>query len=252
MFGKLLVLLLVANVDKHVLSKPTSTTETVELTLETPKEIINSTIIKVPNRWDRGMELLGQIMDSLRFGRGRFVNFVMMARNEIAERAEEFTSETANKLVSLLAARDARKIIQNKTEKRNAISPRSETITTVSTPIKIGPLDSFLPAKTRETSRLESETGQSLFEFKKPKPVQGFLENLLSPVPLVDRIREEDKYGNTGDKFIGIGRALIKGFEGFSNFLNTIVDLPVDAAKKTSRGITAALNQIGGKLVGLE
>ncbi|XP_044596570.1 uncharacterized protein LOC123273258 isoform X2 [Cotesia glomerata] len=219
MFGKLLVLLLVANVDKHVLSKPTSTTETVELTLETPKEIINSTIIKVPNRWDRGME---------------------------------FTSETANKLVSLLAARDARKIIQNKTEKRNAISPRSETITTVSTPIKIGPLDSFLPAKTRETSRLESETGQSLFEFKKPKPVQGFLENLLSPVPLVDRIREEDKYGNTGDKFIGIGRALIKGFEGFSNFLNTIVDLPVDAAKKTSRGITAALNQIGGKLVGLE
>lgn len=55
MFGKLLVILLVANVDKHVLSKPTSTTGTVELTLETPKEIINSTSIKVPNRWDRGM-----------------------------------------------------------------------------------------------------------------------------------------------------------------------------------------------------
>ncbi|XP_057324733.1 uncharacterized protein LOC130667280 isoform X2 [Microplitis mediator] len=217
MSGKHLVLLLVlVNFDKHVLSKPT---EHVELSLETPKEIINSTIIKVPNRWDRGME---------------------------------FTSEAANKLVALLAARDARKIIQNKTEKRNAISPKIEISTTVNTPIKIGPLDDFLPPKTRETSRLESETGQSLFEFKKPKPVQGFLQNFLSPVPLVDRIREEDKYGNSGDKFIGIGRALINGFEGFSNFLNAVVEIPVDAAKKTSRGITAALNQIGGKLVGLE
>lgn len=124
-----------------------------------------------------------------------------------------------------MAARDARKIIQNKTEKRNAISPKIEISTTVNTPIKIGLLDDFLPPKTRETSRLESETGQSLFEFKKPKPVQGFLQNFLSPVPLVDRIREEDKYGNSGDKFIGIGRALINGFEGFSNFLNAVVEV---------------------------
>ncbi|XP_034936820.1 uncharacterized protein [Chelonus insularis] len=237
------IVIVFLGLDNHVLAKPTQ--DLTKTTLDSSQEKLNNTKVNIPTKWERGMDLLGQIMDSIRFGRGRLVNFLLMARNEIAERAEEFTSDAANKLVAILAARDAKKIAQ-KAGKRSIVE------SSTSTRIKVDPLDSFLPPKAREIARLESESGQSLFEIKKPKPIQGLLENFLAPVPLVDKIKEEDKYGNSGDKFIGVGRAIVNGFEGFSNFLNAVVDIPVNAAKKTSRGITAALNQIGGKLIGLE
>ncbi|XP_076676630.1 uncharacterized protein LOC143373336 isoform X2 [Andrena cerasifolii] len=104
----------------------------------------------------------------------------------------------------------------------------------------------------RETVRLESEAGQALLERPIPKPFMGILESFFRPTPLIDGIKEQDKYTNTGDKFIGIGRALVSGFEGLSNFLNAIVDFPKNAAKKTSRGITEALNHAGARLIGLE
>ena len=77
----------------------------------------------------------------------------------------------------------------------------------------------------RETVRLESEAGQAFLERPIPKPFAGILESFFRPTPLIDGIKEQDKYTNTGDKFIGIGRALVSGFEGFSNFLNAIVDV---------------------------
>ena len=83
----------------------------------------------------------------------------------------------------------------------------------------------FLPPRTRENVRLESETGQGILEKPKQNPVGGLLENFLRPTPIVDGIKEEQKYGNNGDKFIGIGRALVNGFEGLSNFLNAVVDV---------------------------
>lgn len=79
----------------------------------------------------------------------------------------------------------------------------------------------------RETVRLESETGQALLERPVSKPFMGILEALFRPTPLVDNIQEKEKYGNSGDKFIGIGRALVNSFEGFSNFLNAVVDVSV-------------------------
>ncbi|XP_001604492.1 uncharacterized protein LOC100118466 isoform X2 [Nasonia vitripennis] len=115
------------------------------------------------------------------------------------------------------------------------------------------PLAQFFPPRTRENTRLENEQDQALFEKKKTNnPISSFLESIVKPKPIVDNIKEEDKYGNNGDKFIGVGRALVNGFEGLSNFLNAVVDLPVNAAKKTSRNITEALNQIGSRLVGLQ
>ncbi|XP_034936821.1 uncharacterized protein [Chelonus insularis] len=204
------IVIVFLGLDNHVLAKPTQ--DLTKTTLDSSQEKLNNTKVNIPTKWERGME---------------------------------FTSDAANKLVAILAARDAKKIAQ-KAGKRSIVE------SSTSTRIKVDPLDSFLPPKAREIARLESESGQSLFEIKKPKPIQGLLENFLAPVPLVDKIKEEDKYGNSGDKFIGVGRAIVNGFEGFSNFLNAVVDIPVNAAKKTSRGITAALNQIGGKLIGLE
>ena len=51
------------------------------------------------------------------------------------------------------------------------------------------------------------------------------LDTFLTPKPLVDRIKDEQKYGNRGDKFNGIERAFINGYENFSNFLNNLMEV---------------------------
>ncbi|KAK1131092.1 hypothetical protein K0M31_017389 [Melipona bicolor] len=104
----------------------------------------------------------------------------------------------------------------------------------------------------RETVRLENETAQSFFEKPVSKPGSSILESILSPTPLVDGLKEEEKYGNSGDKFIGIGQTLVNGFETFSNLLNAIIDFPRKTVKKTTEGITDVLNKVGARLVGLE
>lgn len=77
----------------------------------------------------------------------------------------------------------------------------------------------------RETVRLENETAQSLLERPISKPIANVLDSFLKPTALVDTIKEEEKYGNSGDKFIGIGRALVTGYQEFSNFLNALIDV---------------------------
>lgn len=104
----------------------------------------------------------------------------------------------------------------------------------------------------RETVRLENETAQSFFEKPISKPIANVLDTFLKPTPLVDGIKEEEKYGNSGDKFIGIGRALVTGYQEFSNFLNALVDFPRKTAKKATSEISGMLNYIGARLIGLE
>ncbi|KAK0096825.1 hypothetical protein PV326_004225 [Microctonus aethiopoides] len=228
-----------------------------KLTLDTPKEILNSASIRVPTRWEKGVELLGQLMDAIRFGTGRIVNFGMMARNEIATRAEEFTSGAANAILSLIAARDARKYIQKTTkntieqqqkqkqeqqqQKRSALE-----ITTVPA-VQTTSFEGIIPPITRETVRLESETGQSILEAPKPKILQDLLRNSPTPKPVVDRTKEEDKYGNEG----GAGRGIVKGIDGISNLINNLVDFPGNAFKQFTKNINQALNRVGEKLIGL-
>lgn len=169
---------------------------------------------------------------------------------------QEFTSEASNRVIAVFAAREAKKIIEEaeaKKKSQQGVRKKAENIgmkktdkfelkavgngeskrpakrsageIASSTVIKTSPISGFFPPKTRENARLENESGQSLLEFKKNKPAQNFLQSVFMPTPLMDRIKEEEKYGNTGDKFIGIGRALVNGFEGISNFLNTVVDV---------------------------
>jgi len=80
---------------------------------------------------------------------------------------------------------------------------------------------------------------------------QNKVADFLNPTPLVDGIEEHEKYGNSGDKFYGAGRALVNTYEGFSNILNKVIDSPMEIAKKISRTITAKLNSLGGTIVGL-
>lgn len=102
----------------------------------------------------------------------------------------------------------------------------------------------------------------------------------------MDTIREEDKYGNTGDRHAFIGRGVVAGFEGFSRILNKALDVsslplmschllfifflffilyealvlsyllflfqfPFETVKKVSRSATEALNNLGSRLIGL-
>lgn len=87
----------------------------------------------------------------------------------------------------------------------------------------------FYPVE-RATARLENETAQAILERPKPDNVIQALNSFLTPRPIVDRIKEEEKYGNNGDQFSGIGRTIVNAYENFSNFLNRVVDVSVSYA----------------------
>lgn len=88
------------------------------------------------------------------------------------------------------------------------------------------PIVLFHPS-TRETVRLENETEQAILEKRKPDNIRQILNNIVTPTPIVDGIKEEEIYGNTGDKFIGLGRMFVKSFENLANSLSTIVNVSI-------------------------
>ncbi|CAH1963322.1 unnamed protein product [Acanthoscelides obtectus] len=69
--------------------------------------------------------------------------------------------------------------------------------------------------------------------------------------PIVDTISEHEKYGNDGQKGRDVAKIAIDGFEGFSNVLNSLVELPYTGVRQFGKKLTTNLNAIGGKLVGL-
>ncbi|CAL7936920.1 unnamed protein product [Xylocopa violacea] len=103
----------------------------------------------------------------------------------------------------------------------------------------------------REMAVLLNETDQAILEKPISKPITGLLESFLHRAPLVDTLKEEERYGNTG-RYTEIGRALVNGYEGFSNFLNSVIEIPRNAVQEKSRGITDMLRKVGQRLVGLE
>jgi len=96
--------------------------------------------------------------------------------------------------------------------------PESRTSVIQSTTPIVNPQETYF-------YRLENETAQSILEKRKPDNIRRLLDSFLTPKPLVDRIKDEEKYGNMGDQFIGIGRIIINGYENFSNFLNNVAEV---------------------------
>ncbi|XP_046977603.1 uncharacterized protein LOC124543425 [Vanessa cardui] len=109
----------------------------------------------------------------------------------------------------------------------------------------------FSPPYTKlEGALLETEGyGSKTLSIK--ENAQNIVAGILQPKPIVDTIREEDKYGNDGDKFRNAGRAIVGGAEGISNFLNSILEVPSKIIKSITRAASEKLNNIGGKLIGL-
>ncbi|XP_046673381.1 uncharacterized protein LOC124362707 [Homalodisca vitripennis] len=80
--------------------------------------------------------------------------------------------------------------------------------------------------------------------------VQRGLIKALNPKPIVDTITEEEKYGNTGEN--PLGRKVVKGVEGISNLVNSAFRVPEQALSQGSRKLTEILDNIGGRIVGLQ
>ncbi|KYN29558.1 hypothetical protein ALC57_00993, partial [Trachymyrmex cornetzi] len=169
--------------------------------------IQNNTENAVPSKLKTTEELLERVSDAIRIGRGRFVNLIILARNIIINRAEQINSEFRSSL-------DPSIVKSDKPQNRRSILPIQNT-----TPIGL-----FQPIP-QEVIRLENETAQAILEKRKPDNIRQFLDTFLTPKPLVDRIKDEEKYGNRGDKYIEIGKAFINGYENFSNFLNNLVEV---------------------------
>ncbi|KYQ49421.1 hypothetical protein ALC60_11527 [Trachymyrmex zeteki] len=205
-----------------------------EPTKFTLDNIQNNTENAVPSKLEIIKELLERVSDAIRIGRGRFVNFIILARNIIINRAEHINSEFRSDL-------DPSIVKSDKPQSRTSIQPIQDTTSIVL----------FQPIP-QEGIRLENETAQGILEKRKPDNIRRLLDSFLTPKPLIDRIKDEEKYGNRGDKFIGIGRVFINGFENFSNFLNNLVEFPTGIAKQTSRGITQTLDKLGARIIGLE
>ncbi|XP_048005835.1 uncharacterized protein LOC125241405 [Leguminivora glycinivorella] len=106
------------------------------------------------------------------------------------------------------------------------------------------------PPASLEGAILETE-GYGSKKLTLKENLHGFVAGLLQPKPIVDTIKEEEKYGNTGDKFITAGRALVHGAEGVSNIVNSVLEVPGTIFKKITRIATEKLNNLGGKIIGL-
>ncbi|CAO1381850.1 unnamed protein product [Diamesa tonsa] len=75
--------------------------------------------------------------------------------------------------------------------------------------------------------------------------------DFFKPKPVLDGIREEDKYGNTGDQFQFLNNLVVRSFEAISNVVNKIIDAPGKTLQKVLGKAVDVGNNIGGKVVGL-
>ncbi|KAH8387001.1 hypothetical protein KR093_004033 [Drosophila rubida] len=98
----------------------------------------------------------------------------------------------------------------------------SETAASESAGFKISLLPT--PAKTAESVNLEHEAIPSKV-LSVYDNAQKHISDISHPVPILDSISEHEKYGNNGDKFDGISRSLVNGYEAFSNLLNTFIQV---------------------------
>ncbi|XP_054269930.1 uncharacterized protein LOC128991175 [Macrosteles quadrilineatus] len=80
--------------------------------------------------------------------------------------------------------------------------------------------------------------------------IQRRLIDALHPKPILDTITEEEKYGNRMEH--NIGKKVVKAVEGVSNLVNSAFRVPEEIAKRGSTKLTEVLDNIGGKIVGLQ
>ncbi|XP_014601543.1 PREDICTED: uncharacterized protein LOC106785509 [Polistes canadensis] len=213
----LIIAFLVTSSYCHPIEEPT------KFQLNTNKDSNIENIQKPASKLEQAQELLFRIGDAIRIARGKFVNAITLARNNIVYRIEViYNIVLLFFFFFLFQIITANNVVSNIKEKSIFLDEGRESLESLRYPPSIF---SASTTSSRETVRLENESEQSLAEKTLTLPFNDLFINLFNPTPLVDQIKEEDKYGNTGNKMAGIGRALVNGYESFSNFLNSAINV---------------------------
>ncbi|GAB0100882.1 uncharacterized protein DMENIID0001_169800 [Sergentomyia squamirostris] len=135
------------------------------------------------------------------------------------------------------------KVTQLSSVAQNAVQAKVQTISGLKS--SLTPQEHIPDYSRQEVEGLPSK-GLSIYDNLHDK-----FGSFMNAQPIVDSINEEDKYGNSGDKFYPVGRKVVDGFESFSNLINKFFEVPRDITRQISRGITDKLNSVGAKIVGL-
>ncbi|XP_052861091.1 uncharacterized protein LOC128268115 [Anopheles cruzii] len=81
--------------------------------------------------------------------------------------------------------------------------------------------------------------------------LQRKVKSLFDTEPLIDNIRESDKYGNTGDQFYFITKPLVETTAKVNMFINSVIAAPKKLLEGFKKQANDKLNDVGGALVGL-
>ncbi|XP_055611197.1 uncharacterized protein LOC129757868 [Uranotaenia lowii] len=81
--------------------------------------------------------------------------------------------------------------------------------------------------------------------------IQQKVKHVLEPKPILDNIKEADKYGNTGDQFYFFTKPLVKITQDFSLLTNRVLAAPQKLLKKVNKAVSNKLSDVGAGLVGL-
>ncbi|XP_058053396.1 uncharacterized protein LOC131205346 [Anopheles bellator] len=87
--------------------------------------------------------------------------------------------------------------------------------------------------------------------YSKYDGLQRKVKSLFDTEPLIDNIRESDKYGNTGDQFYFITKPLVETTAKVNMFINSVIAAPKKLLEGFKKQANDKLNDVGGALVGL-
>ncbi|ETN63221.1 hypothetical protein AND_005087 [Anopheles darlingi] len=87
--------------------------------------------------------------------------------------------------------------------------------------------------------------------YSKYDGLQLKVKSFFHAEPLIDNIRESDKYGNTGDQFYFITKPLVETTAKVNMFINSVIAAPKKLLDGFKKQATDKLNDVGGSLVGL-
>ncbi|XP_039442082.1 uncharacterized protein LOC120422645 [Culex pipiens pallens] len=87
--------------------------------------------------------------------------------------------------------------------------------------------------------------------YSKYDNTQKKAKDFFDTKPLLDTIRESDKYGNEGDHFYFITKPLVQITEKVSNSINKVLAAPRNLFRSATKSVSDKLNNVGAGLVGL-
>uniref|UniRef100_A0A182JKD7 Uncharacterized protein n=2 Tax=Anopheles atroparvus TaxID=41427 RepID=A0A182JKD7_ANOAO len=87
--------------------------------------------------------------------------------------------------------------------------------------------------------------------YSKYDGLQHKVKSFFDAEPLIDNIRESDKYGNTGDQFYFITKPLVETTAKVNMFINSVIAAPKKLLSGFQKQANDKLNDVGAALVGL-